>query len=87
MAISLGSRLLGSSSGLPEGVRAGPARRTAAATMCRGASRRPLFDLAPGGVCLARLVAQPAGELLPRRFTLAVRAEACAAVCFLLHFP
>ena len=29
-----------------------------------------LFGLAPGGVCLARLVAQSAGELLPHRFTL-----------------
>ena len=34
-----------------------------------------LFDLAPGGVCLARLVAQPAGELLPHRFTLTARAR------------
>ncbi len=33
-----------------------------------------LFDLAPGGVCLARLVTQPAGELLPHRFTLTSRA-------------
>jgi hypothetical protein len=29
-----------------------------------------LFGLAPRGVCLARLVTQPAGELLPHRFTL-----------------
>ena len=29
-----------------------------------------LFDLAPGGVCLARPVTRPAGELLPHRFTL-----------------
>ena len=73
-AISLGSRLLGSSSGLPEGFGpdqpAGPSRRL----VCRGACRRPLFDLAPGGVCLAKLVAQPAGELLPHRFTLTARA-------------
>ena len=32
-----------------------------------------LFDLAPGGVCLARPVARPAGKLLPYRFTLAWR--------------
>jgi hypothetical protein len=32
-----------------------------------------LFGLAPGGVCLARPVARPAGELLPHRFTLAER--------------
>ena len=30
----------------------------------------PLFGLAPGGVCLARPVTRPAGELLPHRFTL-----------------
>ena len=46
-----------------------------------------LFDLAPGGVCLARPVTRPAGELLPHRFTLTARAEAREAVCFLLHFP
>ena len=28
----------------------------------------PLFGLAPGGVCLARPVTRPAGELLPHRF-------------------
>ena len=38
-----------------------------------GAIRCFLLDLAPGGVCLARLVAQPAGELLPHRFTLTAR--------------
>jgi len=32
-----------------------------------------LFDLAPGGVYLARLVTQSAGELLPHRFTLTAR--------------
>jgi hypothetical protein len=32
--------------------------------------RCSLFDLAPGGVCRARSVARPAGELLPHRFTL-----------------
>ena len=30
----------------------------------------PLFGLAPGGVCRARVVTRPAGELLPHRFTL-----------------
>ncbi len=30
----------------------------------------PLFGLAPGGVCQARPVTRPAGELLPHRFTL-----------------
>jgi hypothetical protein len=34
-----------------------------------------LFDLAAGGVCLARLVTQPAGELLPHRFSLTARAR------------
>ena len=53
---------------------------------------RLLLGLAPGGVCLAGLVAQTAGALLPHRFTLAC-AEAGrsllqpSAVCFLLHFP
>ena len=87
MAISLGSRLLGPSSSLPEGFGPDQPAGPPGQLVCRGASRRPLFDLAPGGVCLAKLVAQPAGELLPRRFTLTARAEAFAAVCFLLHFP
>ena len=34
-----------------------------------------LFDLAPGGVCLAKPVTRPAGELLPHRFTLTARAR------------
>ena len=46
-----------------------------------------LFGLAPGGVCLARPVARPAGELLPHRFTLTAPGGAGEAVCFLLHFP
>jgi hypothetical protein len=46
-----------------------------------------LFDLAPGGVCLAKPVTRPAGELLPHRFTLTARTEAREAVYFLLHFP
>ena len=36
--------------------------------------RCSLFDLAPGGVCLAKPVTRPAGELLPHRFTLTARA-------------
>ena len=54
-----------------------------------GRIRCSLFDLAPGGVCLARPVARPAGELLPHRFTLTARSRegSGAAVCFLLHFP
>ena len=48
-----------------------PAGRTG--RMIAGRIRCSLFDLAPGGVCLARLVAQPAGELLPHRFTLTAR--------------
>ena len=46
-----------------------------------------LFDLAPSGVYRARPVARPAGELLPRRFTLTGVPKARQAVCFLLHFP
>ena len=88
MAISLGGRLLDPSSGLPGSrSRAGPARGN---DRLNGVSRRihcSLFDLAPGGVCLARLVTQPAGELLPHRFTLTAWACAHEAVCFLLHFP
>ena len=101
MAISLGSRLLGSSSGLPGSRwRAGPARGIDRATESSGRIHCFLLDLAPGGVCLARLVAQPAGELLPHRFTLTAptlaacppkgepsRQDIGAAVCFLLHFP
>jgi len=48
--------------------------------------RCSLFNLAPGGVCLARPVTRPAGELLPHRFTLTSQ-ETREAVCFLLHFP
>ena len=32
-----------------------------------------LLDLSPGGVCLAKPVTRPAGELLPHRFTLTPR--------------
>ncbi len=75
MAISLGSRLLGPSSGLPGSRRrAGPARGINRTHEAAGRIHCSLLDLAPGGVCLARLVAQPAGELLPHRFTLTARA-------------
>ena len=74
MAISLGCRLLDLSSGLPGSrQRAGPARGTARRTFRHVEVHCSLFDLAPGGVCLAKLVTQPAGELLPHRFTLTVR--------------
>ena len=75
-AISLGGRLLGPSSGLP-GSRNGPdqpAGRRRAITRHR--IHCSLFDLAPGGVCLARPVTRPAGELLPHRFTLTWRRQA-----------
>ncbi len=38
-----------------------------------GPPHPPIFGLAPGGVCRAAGVAARAGELLPHRFTLAVR--------------
>ena len=75
MAISLGGRLLGSSSGLP-GSRSGPDQP--AGVIGRISLRRLqclLFDLAPGGVCRAKPVTRPAGELLPRHFTLTLRAR------------
>lgn len=47
-----------------------------------------LLDLAPGGACLARLVAQPAGALLPHRFTLAPRGTCPAGrFAFCCTFP
>src|ERR1700722_9433634 len=90
MAISLGSRLLGSSSSLP-GSPHGPDQSACRAGRPRVA--RPgtcfLFGFAPCGVYLARLVTQPAGELLPHRSPLTgLRGDPRApAVCFLLHFP
>ena len=68
--------MLGPSSSLPEsGWRTGPIRapkrHPAINRMAPGDCF--LLGLAPGGVCLARLVAQPAGELLPHRFTLTAR--------------
>ena len=82
VAIPLGNQLLGSSSGLPGSCRepdqfAGP----------NESDPFSLFSLAPGGVYLARLVTQPAGELLPHRFTLTLKNEFPKAVYFLLHFP
>jgi hypothetical protein len=47
-----------------------------------------MFDLAPGGVYQATLVAQDAGALLPHRFTLTcTRFPEPSAVCFLWHYP
>ncbi len=66
-AISLGRRLPAASSNLPGRI-CGPDQL---ATVAR---RFSLFGLAPGGVCLARLVTRPAGELLPHRFTLTAAA-------------
>jgi hypothetical protein len=66
-------------------LRAGPARDGCPSFFLRG--------LAPGGVCLAKPVAWPAGALLPHRFTLTRRPVGDEsptfrrAVCFLLHFP
>jgi len=73
MAISLGSRLLDSSSSLPGSRRTGPARGIDRTNLSAGRIHSFLLDLAPGGVCLAKPVARPAGELLPHRFTLTAR--------------
>jgi hypothetical protein len=89
--------LPGPSSSLP-GSRSGPDRPTGppGQTIVPGPIRCSLLDLAPSGVCLAKPVTRPAGELLPHRFTLTSRAcatdgrsvlQAREAVCFLLHFP
>ena len=87
MVISLGSRLLGPSSDRPGSrSRAGPARWRGG-NVCSRVPMLPVY-LAPSGVCLAKPVTRPAGELLPHRFTLTRAAlEARVAVCFLLHFP
>ena len=42
-------------------------------------SNVPLFGLAPGGVCLAPVVTDRTGELLPHRFTL-TRHSTCKAI-------
>ena len=85
MTIYLGRRSPVASSDLP-GSRSGPGR-PASPTGLPPPTPAPLFGLAPGGVCRARAVARPAGELLPRRFTLTPTAEAAVAVSFLWHFP
>jgi len=82
-AIHLGSRFPGTSSGLP-GSRMADRTSPRRAPAARDFS---LLGLAPGGVYLARLVTQPAGALLPHRFTLTSIAEANEAVCFLWHYP
>jgi hypothetical protein len=83
--------LLDPSSSLPGSRwRAGPVREISRTNEVAGRNLCSLFDLAPGGVCLAKLVTQPAGELLPHRFTLTTQTlikEIREAVCFLLHFP
>ena len=79
--------MLDPSSGLP-GSRGGPDQPAGASGWSSHPSRPcSLFDLAPGGVYLARPVTRPAGELLPHRFTLTSPGEPDAAVYFLLHFP
>src|SRR3954451_16979398 len=71
MTISLGRRSPGASSDLPGGHH-GSGQSVADGPPCGETGRAaPLFGLAPGGVCRARPVTRPAGELLPRRFTLA----------------
>jgi hypothetical protein len=79
MIIFLGCQLPGASSDLP-GSRNGPGRsvngrrngprRFDPPDLAQPSRAASLFGLAPDGVCRARLVTQPAGELLPRRFTL-----------------
>ena len=68
--------MLGPSSSLPGSrQRAGPTRGNGRTIKSPVVILCFLFDLAPGGVCLAKLVAQPAGELLPHRFTLTAPAS------------
>src|SRR3954469_18578993 len=69
MTISLGRRLPVASSDLP-GSRNGSGQSASRQGPKARAGTAPLFGLAPGGVCRARPVTRPAGELLPRRFTL-----------------
>ena len=84
MVISLGRRLPATSSDLP-GSRDGPGRPVGRPR--EGPPRAPLFGLAPGGVCLARPVARPAGELLPHRFTLTAPPEGTRRFAFCCTFP
>jgi hypothetical protein len=99
MIIFLGCQLPGASSDLP-GSRDGSGRSVSGwpieapryeperpVRLSRSAS---LFGLAPDGVCRARPVTRPAGELLPRRFTLTAAVAASVtteAVYFLWHCP
>src|SRR5271168_1611516 len=65
-------------------------RRGKTALSCPANRSASLFGLAPDGVCRAKPVTRPAGELLPRRFTLTPIVTASVtfgAVCFLWHFP
>jgi len=74
MVIYLRTRLLEPFSDLPGGHwRPGPSRARTPSPLRRRAALFPLLDLAPGGVCRARPVTRPAGELLPHRFTLTCR--------------
>ena len=77
MTIHLASMLPSRSSDLP-GNSDGPS------------SFAPLFGLAPGGVCIAPVVTDGTGELLPHPFTLTWcngSKPSHQAVSFLLHFP
>ena len=94
MIISLGRWLPIASSDLPGSGFDGSGR--SASGESRGIAPLPsLFGLAPGGVCRARPVARPAGELLPRRFTLTAKKpshgkphdDSSEAVYSLWHFP
>lgn len=87
MIISLGRRLPGASSDLPESRHGSGQSAEASRPFGRADPVAPLFGLAPGGVCRARPVTRPAGELLPHRFTLTATTVSTAAVCFLWHFP
>ena len=83
MAIPLGRRLLDISSSLPGGH-----YESGKLANRRNAGRCPLFGLAPDGVYLAKLVTQPAGELLPHRFTLTWRRRSLAGrFTFCCTFP
>ncbi len=70
MIISLGRRLPDASSDLPGSHpdRANPPSPFFPCGQSGGVA--PLFGLAPSGVCQAKPVTRPAGELLPHRFTL-----------------
>lgn len=70
MIISLGRQLPGASSDLPG---SHPDRANPPSSFFpfgQSDNVAPLFGLAPSGVCQAKPVTRPAGELLPHRFTL-----------------